>query len=69
MSEKKTILTAKDVREAGIRWMVMPVSVFNYETQLAPAVVYTLSKALRKIYPDDDDYVAALNNHYKYYNS
>ena len=69
MSEKKTILTAKDVREAGIRWMAMPVCVFNYETQLAPAVVYTLSKALRKIYPDDDDYVAALNNHYKYYNS
>ncbi len=69
MSEKKNILTSKDVREASIRWMAMPVCVFNYETQLAPAVVYSLSKALRKIYPNDDDYVAALNNHYKYYNS
>ncbi len=62
-------LTKKDIRNAGLRWMVMPVTVFNYETQLAPAVVYAFAPALRKIYPDGDDYIKALNNHYKYYNS
>lgn len=68
-NQAKQILTKKDVSEAGVRWMLMPVSVFNYETQLAPAVVFSLSKSLRKIYPDDDDYVKAINNHYKYFNS
>lgn len=62
-------LTKQDIREAGVRWMVMPVTVFNYETQLAPAVVFTLSKSLRKLYPNDEEYVQALNNHYKYFNS
>lgn len=69
MSNIKHILDKKDVSEAGFRWMLMPVCIFNYETQLAPAVVFTLSKSLRKIYPNDDDYLKALNNHYKYYNS
>lgn len=68
-NQEKQILTKKDINEASVRWMMMPVAVFNYETQLAPAVVFSLSKALRKIYPDDTDYVKALNNHYKYFNS
>ncbi|MDR1794503.1 MAG: PTS system mannose/fructose/sorbose family transporter subunit IID [Erysipelotrichaceae bacterium] len=69
MSENRNILTKKDISSAAIRWMLIAVCSFNYETQLAPAVVYSFAKVLRKIYPDDDEYVAALNNHYKYYNS
>ncbi|MEA5027084.1 PTS system mannose-specific EIID component [bioreactor metagenome] len=69
MSNTKQILNKRDISEAGFRWMLMPVCIFNYETQLAPAVVFTLSKSLRKIYPNDEDYIKALNNHYKYYNS
>ena len=69
MTVERHILDKKDITRAGIRWMLMPVCIFNYETQLAPAVVFTLSPALRKIYPNDEEYVAALNNHYKYYNS
>lgn len=47
----------------------MPMSSFCYEAQFGQAVVYALAPALRKLYPDDDDYLAALNNHYKYFNT
>lgn len=63
------VLTKKDVNRAGLRWMVMPMSSFCYEVQFGQAVVYALSPALRKIYPDDDDYLAAINNHFKYFNT
>ena len=63
------ILTKKDVNKAGFRWMVMPMSSFCYEVQFGQAVVYALAPALRKLYPDDDDYVAAINNHFKYFNT
>ena len=48
--------------------MAMGVNNFNYETQ-GPSVVWAFSKVLRKIYPDDDEYVAALDNHFKYFNT
>ena len=47
----------------------MPMSSFCYEVQFGQAVVYALAPALRKLYPDDDDYVAAINNHFKYFNT
>lgn len=67
MSNK--VLTRADVNKAGLRWMVMPMSSFCYELQFGQAVVFALSPALRKLYPNDDDYLAALNNHYKYFNT
>lgn len=63
------VLTRKDVNRAGLRWMVMPMSSFCYEVQFGQAVVYALAPALRRIYPDDDDYLAAINNHFKYFNT
>ncbi len=63
------ILTKKDVNRAGLRWMVMPMSSFCYEVQFGQAVVFALAPALRKIYPNDDDYLAAINNHFKYFNT
>ena len=68
MSENK-ILTKQDVNRAGLRWMVMPMNTYNYELQFGQQVVYALAPALRKIYPNDEDYLAALNNHYKYFNT
>ena len=56
------VLTKKDVNRAGLRWMVMPMSSFCYEVQFGQAVVYALSPALRKIYPDDDDYLAGIGD-------
>ncbi len=62
-------LTGKDIREAAFRYMFMACNTFNYENQQGPAVVFGLNKALRKIYPNDEDYKASLNNHFKYFNT
>ncbi|WP_186432345.1 PTS system mannose/fructose/sorbose family transporter subunit IID [Oenococcus oeni] len=68
-SKNKSIITKRDRHNAILRWMFMGSALFNYETQQATSVVWSLSKLLRKIYPKDDDYVAALDNHFKYFNT
>lgn len=74
MSKEETmqdnaVLTKADINQAAFRYMFMACNIFNYENQQGPAVVYGLQKALRKIYPDDEEYVASLNNHFKYFNT
>ncbi len=66
---KAGVLTKKDINQAAFRYMFMACNTFNYENQQAPAVVYGLNKALRKIYTDDDEYVASLKNHFNYFNT
>ena len=66
---KETELTKKDINKAAIRYMFMACNVFNYQTQQGPGVVFGLEKALKKVHQDEDDYVASLNNHYKYFNT
>lgn len=68
MNKAKT-LEKRDIRIAAFRYMFMACNTFNYENQQGPAVVYGLSKALRKIYSNDDDYLASLNNHFSYFNT
>ena len=67
--EKAPVLTRKDCVKGAIRWSLIATTTFNYDTQLAPAVVFGIGPLLRKIYKDDDEYVEALNNHYKYFNT
>lgn len=73
MNEKDTktgkILTKKDINKAAFRYMFMACNDFNYENQQGPAVAYGLEKALRKIYPDDEDYKKSMNNHFNYFNT
>ena len=64
MSKQKDIVTTKDINKAAFRYMFMACNTFNYETQQGPAVVFGLNKLLRKIYPDDNEYLASLNNHF-----
>ena len=66
---KDTVLTKKDIRKAALRWMPMAVNTFTYQYQQAGSVVFALGPALRKIYPNDDEYVVALNNHFNYFNA
>lgn len=68
-TNKKVEITKKDRHHAILRWMFMGSALFNYETQQATSVVWSMSKLLRKIYPDDDEYVEALDNHFKYFNT
>lgn len=68
MSKKEPVLTKKDLNCCGRRWC-LGVNTFNYEIQLGASAVYAEAKALRKIYPDDDDYQKSLLNQFKYYNT
>ena len=68
-NERKPVLTSKDLRKTALRWMLMAINTFNYEGQMNTTVVYALAPALRKIYTNDDEYVEALNNHFKYFNA
>lgn len=64
-----TKITKKDRRRAAVRYNFMACNIFNYESQMGPAVAWALAPALRKIYDDDDEYQEALENHFNYYNS
>jgi PTS system mannose-specific IID component len=66
---REPVLTKKDCVKGAIRWSLMAVNTFNYDTQLAPSVIFGIGPLLRKIYKDDDEYVEALNNHFKYFNT
>ncbi|WP_317759426.1 PTS system mannose/fructose/sorbose family transporter subunit IID [Liquorilactobacillus mali] len=65
--EKHGILTKEDIARAGRRAFISS-SAFNYNSGMAPSVVWALFPALRKIYKNDDDLVRSLDNHMKYYN-
>ena len=63
------VLTEKDLNKCGRRWC-MSVNGFNYETQLAPSVVFAEADALKKIYGDDDEgYRKSLENAARYFNA
>ena len=64
---KQPVLTKKDLFQCGRRWLLGS-STFNYGTQMAPTAVFAQMKALRKMYPDDEDYKKSLKNQFKYFN-
>jgi PTS system mannose-specific IID component len=68
-SVSKYKITKHDLRQSAFRYMFMACNVFNYETRQGPGIVWGLSPTLRKIYPNDDDYQAAQENHYKFFNT
>lgn len=61
-------LTKKDVKNMFHRWIFFAGLGYNYESQQAPAVAFSMRKALRKIYPNDDDYISAMDGHFNYFN-
>lgn len=62
-------VTNKDLNRTAARYNFMACNIFNYESQQGPAVAWAMAPVLRKIYKKDDEYKAALNNHFNYYNS
>lgn len=62
-------LSKKDLHQMFRRWIFSAGLGWNYETQQAPSVAFAMAKVLRKIYPNDEDYIEAMDNHYKYYNA
>lgn len=62
-------LTKKDLNKMFRRWIFSAGLGYNFETQQAPSVAFSMRKALRKIYKDDKEYIEAMDNHYKYFNA
>lgn len=69
MSNKKPVLTKKDLRKTAYRWIPMSVACFNYESQMAGGIVYAFAPALRKIYEKDEEFGEAIENHFKFFNT
>lgn len=61
-------LTVKERKNMYHRWIFFAGLGYNFESQQAPSVAFSMRKALRKIYPNDDEYIEAMDNHYKYFN-
>ncbi|MDR0298746.1 MAG: PTS system mannose/fructose/sorbose family transporter subunit IID [Streptococcaceae bacterium] len=64
----KVVLTEKERKAAFRRWTLVAGLGWNYESQQAPAFAFSMARVLRKIYPNDDDYIQAMDNHFKYFN-
>ncbi|MDF7638039.1 PTS system mannose/fructose/sorbose family transporter subunit IID [Lactobacillus sp. ESL0791] len=60
-------ITKKDLLRTAFRHFI-GVGTFNYDTGIASSLVWEMFPVLRKIYSNDDDLIASLNNHFKYYN-
>lgn len=68
-AESSKKLTKHERHNMFHRWIFAAGLGYNFETQQAPAVAFSMRKALRKIYPKDDEYIEAMDNHYKYFNA
>ncbi len=62
-------VTKADLKKAADRYNFMACNIFNYESQMGAAVAWALAPVLRKVYPNDEEYKAALNNHFNYFNA
>ena len=68
-TEERYQVTKRDLRKTAARYNFMACNIFNYESQMGPAIAWAMAPVLRKIYKKDDEYKMALNNHFNYFNS
>lgn len=69
ITDENCKLTKKNLNKMFRRWIFSAGLGYNFETQQAPSVAFSMRKALRKIYKDDKEYIEAMDNHYKYFNA
>ncbi len=62
-------LTKKDISNSAWTYVFFHHCAQNYERMMGLAFCHTLSKPLRKIYENDEDYKAALKRHMNFFNS
>lgn len=62
-------VTKRDLKRTAARYNFMACNIFNYESQMGPAIAWAMAPVLRKIYKNDEEYKEALNNHFNYFNS
>lgn len=61
-------LSKKDRRSAVWRWSFIGSNNINYGTLQGTGYAWAVAKTLRKVYPNDDDYVEAMRVEYEYFN-
>ena len=62
-------VTKKDLKKTADRYNFMACNIFNYESQMGPAVAWAMAPVLRKIYKKDEEYKESLNYHFNYFYS
>ena len=60
--------TKKERRNAAWRWSFIGSNNVNYGTLQGTGYAWSMARTLRKIYPNDDDYVEAMKVEYEYFN-
>ena len=66
-NEKK--LTKKDITRSYIQWRLLAEVSHSYERYQSLSMAVTLSKPLRKLYTDDEEYRKALVRHMQFFNT
>lgn len=66
-AKKDAIMTPDMYRSMFLRQLTSQCSQ-SYDKMMAMGFMYTIQKPLRKIYPNDDDYYAALDRHTEFFN-
>lgn len=61
-------LSKKERRNAAWRWSFIGSNNVNYGTLQGTGYAWAMARSLRKIYPNDDDYVEAMKVEYEYFN-
>lgn len=67
INEKREIMTPKDYRSIFWRSFTIQGS-WSFDKMMAYGYMYAIEKPLRKIYPNDDDFYAALKRHTETFN-
>lgn len=62
-TEERYQVTKRDLRKTAARYNFMACNIFNYESQMGPAIAWAMAPVLRKIYKKDDEYKMALNKY------
>lgn len=69
MAEERRSLTTKDVNRTIARWYITTEMSLNYERMQSIAYTYALIPALKKLYPDPDNFKEALQRHLELFNT
>lgn len=62
-------LTKRERRNAAWRWTFIGSNTVNFGTLQGSSYAWSMAKVLRKIYPNDEDYIKAMDVEFEYFNT
>lgn len=69
MNNTKNKLTKKDHLNTALRWTFIGSNTVNFGTLQGAGYAWAISNALRKLYPNDEDYKKAMAVEFEYFNT